>query len=473
MKIYSHHGGYCLGDAVTLTDYLLRESVQSGQPAQLSKQFLPKAESKEVAYDLIRRWAAMCDSTGSIELVDDPGNFVTEQPKIWQNPRVPLKPHLRWDGGSSGRIALQLDGRSGGPHKNPPAHDLLRFLALPNTVHLGLPMTLEESIAVMRTCRFMISVCSGMSHVAHAVGIPLILVEYIQPVAMWHPDRDGPNGWTFAKGTQQAIAAAHVLMTKAPMHPPVPPSKPDLIYTFCRGAEYRRMAAILLATLRTKGAYTGEIAVLCPDGHDTGLEAACATAHAHYIPSPWMNEKANPWELDRVAALRYIADPDRFRTITLLDADIVCLGDINPMLDACHAQQRILHQEETWQVYRQCSAGHHLEMYLQAMTSAQRHEVRDKHPINAGALTWPGHMTVELRDAWLHLCLVAPHGHAKDQATLNAVLRFGGFPVAVYDAVTVGNASQTPRDTWRSYALLHFAGCSGRLNTMMQLAAGT
>ena len=203
-----------LGDAWTLTDYLLRESVISGQPALLSKKFLPKPESMETAYDFIQRIQRMLDSFGGVLLVDEPGNFVTEQHKIWQEPRIPMRPHLRWDGGSKGTIALQLDGRSGGPHKNPPKVDIPRFLALPDAVHVGLPMTLEESIEVIRTSRFMISVCSGMSHVCHAVGTPLILLEYIQPVTMWHPHRDGPTGWKFAKGSDAALTIAKEMLCK-------------------------------------------------------------------------------------------------------------------------------------------------------------------------------------------------------------------------------------------------------------------
>ncbi len=216
--IYKHEGGYCLGDCWTLVNYLLTRSAAGKFPAVVSRGFEPKPESMYVAYDLMERIAALMDSTGSFVFTHSEGTTITDQSKIWGpphgDPRLPLKAQHRWDGGSSGRIALQLDGRSGAVAKNPPAADLARFHALPKTVAMGLPMTLEESIAVMRTCRFMIGVCSGMSHVAHAVGIPLIIVQYHQPVSSWHPLPTSSTPWRFATGTDQALAFAQDWLAK-------------------------------------------------------------------------------------------------------------------------------------------------------------------------------------------------------------------------------------------------------------------
>lgn len=214
-RIYSHRGGYAIGDTVTLVDYLLRESQAAGEPARLSKVFPPKPESKEISYDIIERYQRMIDTPGRIMLVEEPGDFVTEQPKIWDKSRLWVKPHLRWDGGSAGTVVLQLDGKSGKEAKNPPAADLPRFMALPNARHIGLPMTLEESVEAMRTARLMIAVCSGLSHVCHAVGTPLIIVEYRQTIACWHPPANDPRTpWHHAKGTDHALAIANDLLRK-------------------------------------------------------------------------------------------------------------------------------------------------------------------------------------------------------------------------------------------------------------------
>ena len=83
-------------------------------------------------------------------------------------------------------------------------------------MRIGLPATLEESIALMRTCKLMIAVCSGMSHVAHAVGIPLIIVQYHQSIAEWHPAPTSATPWRFAKGTDQALALAAEMLQGTP-----------------------------------------------------------------------------------------------------------------------------------------------------------------------------------------------------------------------------------------------------------------
>lgn len=229
------------------------------------------------------------------------------------------------------------------------------------------------------------------------------------------------------------------------------------------------MAAILIRSLRSPGQYAGAIAVHCPV-EDQELMAACQATKSTFILCPWMNDKAHPWELDRVECMRHIGNPEQYATVTLLDSDIICLRDINPTITNCEQSQRILHTEELWQRYKDCGPGHHEQMYLLAMTPSQRQEVRDLHPINAGTLTWPGHLTKALMEPWLRLCVTAPNGHAKDQATLNAVLRFGGLPIQSYDPHDVGNASQTPEKTWREYRLLHFAGFGRRIERMTKLA---
>ena len=237
----------------------------------------------------------------------------------------------------------------------------------------------------------------------------------------------------------------------------------DLIYLFARGGEYRHMAALLVKSLRKVGKFQGRI-VTYLDGIDMH---SIDFNNGELINAEWM--KGSPWEIDRAVAMAHIKSED-YRTITLLDSDIIALGDITPILDRCADQQCILHQEETWQRYKDCGPGHHQEMYLQAMTPEQRTAVRDMHPINAGALSWPSILHERLMDQWLACIRTAPNGHAKDQATLNAVLRFGGLPVQVYDQHDVGNASQSKKETWRDYRLLHFAGFHSRLKFMTELS---
>ena len=232
----------------------------------------------------------------------------------------------------------------------------------------------------------------------------------------------------------------------------------DLIYHFVRGAEYREMLTYLIPSLRCAGAYHGDITVFCESMCDR-MKALQARGDVDVRESPWMS--AVPWALDRVACMHHIREPERYRTITLMDADMLALGPIAPMLER---DQHILHQEEDWQVYGKLNPGHHQEMYIWAMSKEERAAIAQKHPINAGILTWPGSTHAELQQRWLARISRARDGWAKDQATLNAVLRFEmAGRCAVYHPGDIANATMTAPKDWHTYRLLHFAGHSGRM----------
>ena len=72
-------------------------------------------------------------------------------------------------------------------------------------------MSLEESIWVIARARLFLGVCSGMSHVAHSVGVPTIVIEYRQPVGPWQPAES--ERFQIAWGTDEAMRMVHHLMT--------------------------------------------------------------------------------------------------------------------------------------------------------------------------------------------------------------------------------------------------------------------
>ncbi len=153
---------------------------------------------------MIQELAPAFSSTGSIALSDDEGIDVPV-PDYFGNPLPPyltLKDY-RWDGGTSGTVCMQFNGRSNYQIKNPPAADQWRMHERwQPTVHIGLPMSWQESARHLASCRFFVGCCSGMSHIAHSVGCPTIVIKYGQPdIICWHPK----DGWTLAHGTDEAI----------------------------------------------------------------------------------------------------------------------------------------------------------------------------------------------------------------------------------------------------------------------------
>ncbi len=251
----------------------------------------------------------------------------------------------------------------------------------------------------------------------------------------------------------------------------------DLIYLFARADEFKAMLGLLTLGLRTIGRFEGDL-ICYIDGADTKelhTRARVIDGHAWMQEAPiarasgWTTDPTLIWAWDRLAIMGLIPHPELYDTITLMDADILCLRDINPMLNRCAATKQILHQEETWQVYGKLNPGHHQQMYINAMSPAQVASIASKHPINAGVLTWPGSLHAELQHHWSVCARHAREGWAKDQATLNQVLRFQMQDrCAVYEDHDVGNASMTPEHHWPSYRLVHFAGFASRLDAMQR-----
>jgi hypothetical protein len=215
--VYRHYGGNALGDAWRITQWLLRKSEESGESALVSRHFpINRDGGPENIRELIPRAAALLDSTGTVQLVDHSGPTVPIDGEIWG----PLSPpymrlrdsRYRWDGGSAGTICHQFDGVSCAGNKNPPPQDIPLVTQWPNMVRLGLPLTIEESLAELARCRLFVGVCSGISHLAHSVGCPMILIEYRQKIAPWHPDPQGVNPWIGCHGTQEAIGAVNYLL---------------------------------------------------------------------------------------------------------------------------------------------------------------------------------------------------------------------------------------------------------------------
>lgn len=54
-------------------------------------------------------------------------------------------------------------------------------------VDVGLPLTLEDSIKLLSSCKIFVGVDNGLSHVARSVGCPSFLVEYLFPITNAFP----------------------------------------------------------------------------------------------------------------------------------------------------------------------------------------------------------------------------------------------------------------------------------------------
>lgn len=142
-----------------------------------------------------------------VTLVDEPGVHEPDGFDVWAAPSWPT--HLRWERPTSPEPAVfQFDGISSAKDKNPSESDQdlivseLTECAQYYPVKLGLNKTLKQCVEVLARTPLFIGCDSGMSHLAHAVGCPTIIVEYDLPIITCHRGKH----FMHARGTDEALA---------------------------------------------------------------------------------------------------------------------------------------------------------------------------------------------------------------------------------------------------------------------------
>ncbi len=214
--VWQHHGGLALGDTWNLAQWIAARSAQVAWPIRISTHFPKRDIGPDGAAALLPRCLALLGVTPRFQWVDCHISQTQPLPQewLWNPKRIAYHPTVqRWDGGSVGHICVQFNGVSGGDRKNPPEGHAARIVESFSgnvIVPLGLPMPLEMAVALLGSCRLFIGVCSGMSHVAHSVGCPRIVVQYGQVCQPWQPAQCGD--FQIALGTEDAIMLAHAML---------------------------------------------------------------------------------------------------------------------------------------------------------------------------------------------------------------------------------------------------------------------
>ncbi len=139
---------------------------------------------------LHRAIVSTLDAPIRIDLTDEPGNTSLDGYDVWATPFFPTQRQWLWNRKYKS-FTYQFDGISS-PQKNPSDRDTHRILdSLINDYRLvaipvGKHMTVAECVEAMANSAFFIGCDSGMSHLAHSVGLPLFLLEYGLPVVTCH-----------------------------------------------------------------------------------------------------------------------------------------------------------------------------------------------------------------------------------------------------------------------------------------------
>jgi hypothetical protein len=175
-QLRAHH----LGDHWAATCFLLFESELIGSPVRIQKTGICDGETWDVE-PFVRRIATLIDSEGCLAFTDESGEGID----YWSMWRRSLPTRVQWRPGGQ-HVCVQLTGRWSSSQKDCSAEDIdllyggLTDLDL-SIVQLGLPMSLEDGVEMLATCRFFVGIDSGYMHVAHSIGCPRYLVRNKMP----------------------------------------------------------------------------------------------------------------------------------------------------------------------------------------------------------------------------------------------------------------------------------------------------
>lgn len=125
-----------------------------------------------------------------VDLTDEPPTAELSGFDVWASPAV--RTYRQWEFYARERVvAYQFDGESNADEKNPSEQERLQILTYLieagfTPVRLGSHLTIQQCVDQLATSALFVGSCSGMSHVAHSVGVPVYLLEYSQPVVTSH-----------------------------------------------------------------------------------------------------------------------------------------------------------------------------------------------------------------------------------------------------------------------------------------------
>lgn len=179
-----------LGDCWASVNWALAESERIGKTIRLSEYsdpggFIASGESLGYVGKMIREMEAILDHHGSIEVVRELAQRKIDSDSALGSQYLPIRGG--WKGRRSKHVACQL-GAGGSPQQNLGPHEGGRIaMALHQhgftPVKLGKPSSIAESVEAMRECCMFVGIDSGMSHIAHSMGLPVHILKANVPVS--------------------------------------------------------------------------------------------------------------------------------------------------------------------------------------------------------------------------------------------------------------------------------------------------
>lgn len=200
-----------LGDHWQTINYLLTRSMILRE-----EQLLSRYQHGQDYGERFREILSLIDKPerSCVRIVDEPGTHEPDGFDLWAAPSWPTK--QKWLPSLSDRfVTYQFDGVSSAESKNPPEADeemLFRIMEACSTnapVRLSKELSLPSCVHALMNSRLFVGCDSGMSHLAHAVGTPTIIIEYGLPVITCHRGKH----FELARGTMAAFDAIRRALT--------------------------------------------------------------------------------------------------------------------------------------------------------------------------------------------------------------------------------------------------------------------
>ena len=173
-----------LGDCWAFINMLCGKSIQSGEATRCSR-FVANPISRmhgnlvQAGGKLQEISSVLDGGKARIEFVDEGATIVTPEIECFKSPYLPTR--IKWVGGKSVVHQLANSQQPANCPRCPPMchHDaIMNWVSNHENKRLGLPMSLEECVQAAAGAALFIGMDSGMSHVCHSVGVPVILYDW-------------------------------------------------------------------------------------------------------------------------------------------------------------------------------------------------------------------------------------------------------------------------------------------------------
>lgn len=172
-----------LGDAIATINLLAHRAMYRKERLQLARN--DRGPLHDELFKQMR-------PTGIIS-VEGPGDTPLDGFNVWA--AEPWPTFKQWsDHTAHHYFVAQFDGVSS-PEKNPPNSDIIAIGSEVSTLYamqgilLGKKQTIAECVELMANAAFFVGSDSGMSHLAHCVGLPTFILEYGLPIVTTHRNK--------------------------------------------------------------------------------------------------------------------------------------------------------------------------------------------------------------------------------------------------------------------------------------------